>query len=370
MKVKYSYLEEQFHDHEEIFKALDELIKTGDYTLGKAVEEFEQRFAKLVGAKYAIGVNSGTDALLLSLKAMGVSSGDEVITTPNTFIATVGAIVATGAKPVFVDVLDDYTINPKLIEEAITPKTKALMPVHYAGHPCDMQAIMAIGENHRIPVVEDACQAITAAINNKCVGTFGIAGGFSLHPLKNLNVWGDGGVLVTNSEEIRNKLILLRNHGLKNRDEVVLFGYNSRLDSLQAVVGNYLIKSIDEITETRIKWARRFDSSLSELKDFITIPERKPHKRNVFHLYMITAKERDKLLSYLMENGIEAKVHYPIPLHLQAAGTNLGYKKGDFPVTEFQCKSIITLPVHQHLNEYQIDYVIKKIKEFYSKITH
>ncbi len=365
MKIKYSYLEDQFQDHKDIFKALDELIKTGDYTLGKAVEEFEQRFAKLIGTKYAVGINSGTDSLFLSLKAIGVGSGDEVITAPNTFIATVGAIVAAGAKPVFVDVRDDYTINPELIEEAITSRTKAIMPVHYAGHPADMPAIMAIAENHRIPVVEDSCQAITAAINSKKVGTFGITGGFSLHPLKNLNVWGDGGIVVTNSEEIRDQLILLRNHGLKNRDEVELFGYNSRLDSLQAVVGNYLIKNIIEITETRIKWAKKYDSKLSELKEFITIPERHPHKRYVFHLYMIMVKDRDKLFSHLIENGIEAKIHYPIPLHMQPAASNLGYKKGTFPVTEFQCNSIITLPVHQHLTEDQIDYVIEKIKEFY-----
>ncbi len=366
MRVKYSYLEEQFQDHDEIFEALDEIIKTGDYTLGKPVQEFERRFAKLIGTKYAIGVNSGTDALFLSLKAVGVGPEDEVITTPNTFIATVGAIVATGATPVFVDVLDDFTINPELIKKAITSRTKALMPVHYAGHPASMFEIMEIAKNHGILVVEDSCQAITAAIANKCVGTFGITGGFSLHPLKNLNVWGDGGIVVTDSEEIRNRLILLRNHGLKNRDEVEMFGFNSRLDSLQAVVGNYLINKIDETTETRIKWAQKYDRGLSELQNFITIPKRQSHKRYVFHLYMIMVKNRAKLLSYLTETGIDAKIHYPIPLHLQVAAANLGYKKGEFPITESQCNSILSLPVHQHLKEDQIDFVIKKIKDFYS----
>lgn len=365
MKVKYSYLEEQFQNHEEIFKSLENLIKTTDYTLGKPVEEFEQKFAKLLGTKYAIGVNSGTDALFLSLKAIGVEAGDEVITTPNTFIATVGAIAASGATPVFVDVLEDYTINPDLIEEAITPKTKAFIPVHYAGHPAEMPSIMAIAEKHDLEVIEDACQAITASINNKNVGTYGISGGFSLHPLKNLNVWGDGGVIVTNSDELCRQLILLRNHGLKNRDEVQFFGYNTRLDSLQAVVGNYLIQQINNITETRIKWAQKFDTALASLKGFITIPKRQPNKRYVFHLYMIMAKERDKLLSYLIENGIEAKIHYPIPLHLQEAAAYLGYKRGDFPVAESHCESIITLPVHQHLKENQVDYVIEKIREFY-----
>lgn len=366
MKVKYSYLEEQFEDHEAIFNAFDDLIKTGDYTLGKPVIEFEKRFADLIGARYGIGVNSGTDALFLSLKTIGAGAGDEVITSPNTFIATVGAIVASGARPVFVDITDEYTIDPKLIEKAITPRTKALMPVHYAGHPADMDQIMLIGRKHGIPVIEDACQAITAAVNDKCVGTFGITAAFSLHPLKNLNVWGDGGIIVTDSEEIRDKLILLRNHGLETRDQVAIFGYNSRLDSLQAIVGNHLIRNIHAITEARIKWAQKIDLGLAELKDFITIPRRRANKKYVYHLYMIMCKDRDELLFHLNQRGIEAKIHYPIPLHLQPAAAFLGYKQGDFPVAESQSKSILTLPVHQHLTERQIDYVIEKIKEFYS----
>ena len=365
MRIPYSYLGEQFKDHRAILDEISELVRTGDFTLGKPVQQFEEKFARVVGARYAIGVNSGTDALFLSLKAAHVGGGDEVITAPNTFIATVGAIVATGATPVFVDVKDDYTINPALIKKAITPKTKAIMPVHYAGHPADMPEIIAIAEEHGLAVVEDSCQAITAAINNRYVGTFGIAGGFSLHPLKNLNVWGDGGVIVTNSEEMREKLILLRNHGLKNRDEVQVFGYNSRLDSLQAIVGNHLIGDIEKITETRIKWAGRIDAALSDLKKYIKIPKREPGKRYVYHLYMLMVEDRDELLSHLIKNGIEAKVHYPIPLHLQPAAIHLGYKRGDFPVAEAQCKSIITLPVHQHLTQEEIDYSIEKMREFY-----
>jgi aminotransferase EvaB len=366
MKVPFPYLEEQFKKPEAIFEDLKKLVASGDYTLGYPVQEFERRFAELLGAKYAVGVNSGTDALFLSLKALSIGPGDEVITTPNTFIATVGAIVASGAKPVFVDVTDEYTMNPALIEKALSKRTRAIMPVHYAGHPADIVEIMDIAQRNKLPVIEDACQAIGAALKGKSVGTFGITGGFSLHPLKNMNVWGDAGMIVTDSDEIRNRLILLRNHGLKNRDEVEIFGYNSRLDSVQAVVGNHLIKEAHGITTTRIKWAKKLDSALSELKDLIRIPERRQEKKYVFHLYIVLAKDRNRLLSYLQESGIEAKIHYPVPLHLQPASAGLGYRKGDFPVAESQCESMITLPVHQHLSEKQIDYMIDRIKAFYS----
>jgi dTDP-4-amino-4,6-dideoxygalactose transaminase len=367
MKVQYSYLEEQFKDYEVIFRKIAEVVKTGDYTLGKAVKEFEDKFAAVLGARYGIGVNSGTDALFLSLKAIGVGPGDEVITAPNTFIATVGAIVASGARPVFVDITDEFVINPDLIEGAITSRTKALMPVHYAGVPADMARIMALAHRHELPVIEDACQAISATLNGKCAGTFGLTGGFSLHPLKNLNVWGDSGVIITDSEEMRDRLVLLRNHGLRNRDEVDFFGYNSRLDSVQAAVGNHLIKDINWITETRIKWGQRIDAALAGLAEYVTVPKRRPSKRYVHHLYMFLAKNRDRLLSFLTQNGIDAKIHYPIPLHLQRCSAHLGYKEGDFPVTEAQAKSIITLPVHQHLQEEQVDYMIQRIKEFYKK---
>ncbi|MDD5679117.1 MAG: DegT/DnrJ/EryC1/StrS family aminotransferase [Kiritimatiellae bacterium] len=366
MNVNYSYLKEQFKDYKVIFRELGKLIESGDYTLGKPVTVFERKFADLIGTQHAIGVNSGTDALFLSLKAIGIEPGDEIITAPNTFIATVGAIVAAGARPVFVDVTDEYTINPELIERAITKRTKAIIPVHYAGHPADMKDIMNLADKYGLPIIEDACQAISAAVNKKAAGTFGTTGCFSLHPLKNLNVWGDGGIVTTNSAKVRDKLILFRNHGLKDRDNVGIFGYNSRLDSLQAVVGNYLISSVSEITNTRIKWANRYDLAMARLKDFVTIPRRRPNKKYVYHLYIIMAKRRNQLLSYLNKNNIEAKVHYPIPLHLQKAARNLGYKKGDFPVTEAQCKSIITLPVHQHLSCEQIDYVIQKVEDFYS----
>jgi dTDP-4-amino-4,6-dideoxygalactose transaminase len=365
MKVKYSYLEEQFKDYQPIFDKIADVIITGDYTLGKVVAEFEKAFASLLGSKYAIGVNSGTDALFLSLKAAGVGVGDEVITATNTFIATAGAIAATGARPIYRDVTDEFVIDADTIEDAITPKTRAIIPVHYAGVPADMDKIMTVARKHALPVIEDSCQAISAEFDGKCVGTFGLTGAFSLHPLKNLNVWGDAGVIVTDNEKIRDQLILLRNHGLRNRDEVDIFGYNSRLDSVQAVVGNHLIGKLGWITATRIKWANMLDEALKKLPDYITVPKRRRNKRYVHHLYMVMVKERDELLQYLIEKGVEAKVHYPIPLHLQRCSAQLGYQDGDFPVAEAQSKTIITLPVHQHLSSEQIDYIIETLITFY-----
>lgn len=368
MKVGYSYLSEQFADPRPILAEIGKLVRATDYTLGKPVQEFERKFAKVIGARYAVGVNSGTDALFLALKAAGVRPGDEVITAPNTFVATVGAIVAAGAQPVFVDIREnDFTIDPARIAKAVTRKTTALLPVHYAGHPADMPAILKIARKHGLKVIEDACQAIAAEIAGRRVGTFGLAGGFSLHPLKNLNVWGDGGVIVTNSPSVRDKLMLLRNHGLHGRDEVNLWGYNSRLDSLQAVVGNRLIGDVEWITRTRIRWANCYDRAFADLVPMVTIPDRRPGLRYVYHLYMLIVKDRDKLLKHLQDSGIEAKVHYPLPLHLQKAARTFGYKKGDFPVTEAQARSIITLPVHQHLTRRQVEYVIRKVREFYGK---
>lgn len=365
MQVRYSYLKEQFKDSEEIFKGLRDQLTRCEFTFGPELTEFENKFARLIGTKYAIGVASGTDALFLSMKALGIGPGDEVITTPSTFIATVGAIVATGAKPVFVDSDEEFNIDPGLIERAITPRTKALLAVHYTGGPADMPRIMDIARRYNLPVVEDACQSIQAAIDGKSCGTFGVSAGFSLHPLKNLNVWGDGGIVVTSSKEIYDKIILLRNHGLRGRDEIEIFGYNSRLDTIQAIVGNYLIKQVDWITSKRIENAKIYDDALKRLNEYIKLPPRRKGVKHVYHLYMFQAKERDKLLDYLIKNGIEAKVHYPIPLHLQNAVKGLGYKKGNFPVYEAQCKSIITLPVHQHLKNEEINYVIEKVRGFY-----
>ena len=370
MKVPYSYLKEQFKDSEPILEAFRDQLTRCEFTFGPELEEFEENMSKYTGSRYCLGTASGTIALSMLLKAVGVGEGDEVITVSQTFVATIGSIVGIGARPYFVDVLDDFTMDPGLIEEAITEKTKAIMPVHYSGSPAQMKDIMAIAEKHSLPVIEDSCCAISAKINGKHAGTFGAGGAFSVHPLKNLNVWGDGGFIVTDSEDIYQKILLLRNHGLRNRDEVEIFGYNGRLDTIQAIVGNYLYPEIDEITDKRIANAEKYDRAFlaPELSRYIKVPPRRPEARHVYHMYMVLADNRDELLEYLIARDIEAKIHYPIPMHLQKATLDQDPPFGrlDLSRTEAQCRSLITLPVHQHLTNEQIKYVISVVQDFYS----
>ena len=365
-KVQWSYLPRQFNEQriEQILDRLRAFIPTGDFTLGKPVREFEERFARLIGARHAIGVNSGTDALKLSLKALGVGPDDEVITAANTFIATIGAIAENFARPVLVDCTDNFCMDVSKVEAAITPRTKAIMPVHLAGQMTDMPALMEIAARHKLPVIEDSCQCILGAIADRNAGTFGLAGGFSLHPLKNLNVWGDGGVIVTNDDEFAVKLRRLRNHGLADRDSVVMLGCNSRLDSLQAVIGNWLIDQVDFITTTRIKNAAYLDGELGKLSQ-IRLPQRYNDRRLVFHLYIVFAERRDELLAHCRNAGVEAKVHYPIPVYRQEGLQPLGYRKGDFPVTDRHADAMISLPAHEHLTAKQLAYIVQTISDFY-----
>jgi dTDP-4-amino-4,6-dideoxygalactose transaminase len=364
LRVSFSYLDRQFADIDAYLEDVRELVRSSAFTLGAAVGEFEARFAVLAGLPHAIGVGTGTDALTLPLKLSGVGPGDEVITTPNTFIATVGAIVATGARPVFVDSEDGFVIDPALIEDAIGERTKAIVPVHYTGNVADMPVIAAIAERHGLVVVEDGCQATAATLDGLPVGSWGTAVGFSLHPLKNLNVWGDGGVVVTRSAELAELLRLYRNHGLVNRDEVEIWGVNSRLDALQAVIGNRLIGSTPAITARRIEHAAFYDEALAGV-DGVSVPVRRPGVRHVFHLYVVRAERRDELLSFLNDRGVEAKVHYPIPVHLQRAARGLGYSPGDFPRAEQDARTVITLPAHPYLRREELEYAVEQVRAFY-----
>jgi dTDP-4-amino-4,6-dideoxygalactose transaminase len=365
-KVQWSYLPKQFSAEkiEEILDLFRKFVPSGDFTLGKPVREFEQRFAAMIGTRHAIGVNSGTDALKLSLRAVGVGPGDEVITTANTFIATVGAIAENYARPVFVDCTDNFCMDVGQIEAAITPRTKALLPVHLAGQMTDMPALLQVARRHSLPVIEDSCQCILGEIDGKRAGTFGRSGGFSLHPLKNLNVWADGGMIVTDDDDFATLLRQLRNHGLKDRDTVVRMGSNSRLDSLQAVVGNWLIDQVDFITNTRIRNAACLDDRLGRIPQ-IKLPQRFNNRKLVFHLYIVFAERRDELLAYCKQKGIEAKVHYPVPLYCQQGLSPYGYKRGDFPVTDRHADTMISFPAHEHLADEQLAYIVQTVGDFY-----
>ena len=364
MKVRYSYLSQQFSNCDDLWRDLKKFVKTGDFTLGKPLQVFEQKFAKLIGTKYAVGVNSGTDAIKLPLKAIGIKPGDEIITAANTFVATVGAITELGAKPVFVDCDDTFCMDVNLIEKKITKKTKAIVPVHFTGYMTNMKALMPLSKKYNIPIVEDACQSILANINNKNAGTWGIAGSFSLHPLKNINVWSDGGVITTNNYSLYKKLLLLRNHGLVDRDTVKICGYNSRLDTFQAVVGNWLLPSARSISNQRIKNANYLDRELSKING-ITIPPRPKNFRIVYHLYIAFSEKRDELYKYCLKKGIEAKIHYPVPIYRQEAYKYLKHKKGDFKVSDEHAKKIISFPCDQHLSKKQLKYIVETVNNFY-----
>lgn len=367
LKINHSYLVEQFSNYSKIFKQIEKVVKKGDYTLGEEVNRCEKNFAKRTGAKFAIGVGNGTDALLLTLKALNIGPGDEVITVPYTFVATVGAIVATGAKPVFVDIKEDYNIDESKIVTAITKKTKAIIPVHWAGRPCEADKIFSIAKKFKLSVIQDSAHIIGAKFKNKNLVNFGEVCTYSMHPLKNLNVWGDGGFIVTNKKPLAEKLYLMRNHGLKNRNNVEIFGFNSRLDLIQAAVANYKMKyKLDNITKKRIKNARLLDKLLSKNSNVKTI-KRLKYLKEVFHLYHINIEKRDLLQKYLIKHNIDAKVHYPIPIHLQKASKYLKYKKGDFPIAEKMANTSLSLPVHEFINHKHIKYMANVINDFFKK---
>ncbi len=363
-QINHNCLKEQFQDYEEIFEQIKEVVINNDFTLGKAVDELESLIAKEADTEFAIGVGSGTDAIRLTLKALGIGDGDEVITTAYTFYATIGAIATTGAKPVLVDVRDDYNINPEEVIKKITNKTKAIVPVHWSGRPCDMESLNKISKEFQIPIVEDACHALQAEYFGKRCGSLGTAGCFSFHPLKNLNVWGDGGIVTTNSEYLNKKLKLIRNHGLIDRDTCNEFAYNSRLDTIQAVVAKYLIENkLENITSSRRSNAQYLDEELSKFKDIELVP-RDSNLKEVHHLYMFSFEKRDELVKYLKSQSIDAKIHYPIPMHLQPASRIYGYKKGDFPLSETLAGKTISIPVHEFITKSHLDKVISSIGSF------
>ncbi|MGO9936957.1 MAG: DegT/DnrJ/EryC1/StrS family aminotransferase [Terracidiphilus sp.] len=349
----------------ELMDAIGKVLDHGQFVLGNEVQLFEQRFAELCGAHFAVGVNSGTDALILALQVLGIGLGDEVITVPNSFVATASAIRIVGAMPVFVDVDEEYNMDPDRLEEAITPKTKAVLPVHLTGRAAKMDAIGRIVAHHGLRLVEDCAQAILARHRGQSVGTFGAVGCFSLHPLKNLNACGDGGVLTTNDPGVYEALKIRRNLGLKTREDCVLWSENTRLDTIQAAILLVKLNYLEQWTQRRRDNARYYRKNLAGLKE-ISVPGEHEWEYAVYHTFVVQAEQRDDLRTFLASRGIGTAVHYPLPIHLTSAGRGLGYAGGSFPVAESQAKRIVSLPVYPELTTNDLDYIIQNLFDFYA----
>ena len=367
MNVNYNYLKQEFSKPDKIINEWKKLIKSTDYTLGKYVNRFEKVFSNFIGSKYCVSTNNGTDALILCLKALNVGPGDEVITVVNTFYATVGAIEAVGAIPVFCDCDDRYQIDINDIEKKITKKTKVILPVHWGGASPDMFKIMKIAKKNRIKVIEDACMGIGGSLKGKSPGSFGHVSAFSMHPLKSLNAIGDAGAVVTNDKKIYSWLLKYRNHGMVNRDKIVMWGENKRMQPLQCVVGLWGLKKLGKVITKRNINASYYDKELSKLKKFVSVPKRIKGFRETFALYMILCKNRNMLKKFLERKKIEVKIHYPKALNNQPAFKKFNLKRnpGSFYNSDKQAKMLLTIPVHQFINRKQQDFLIKSIKEFY-----
>ena len=363
--IPYVNLAAQWQDEkQELLPIIETVMSSGQYVGGEAVQLFEQKAAELCGTKYCVALNSGTDALVLGLLALGVQAGDEVITPPNSFIASTAAIVHLKAKPVFVDVLPDQNIDPTQIERKISVKTKAIMPVHLTGRVANMTDILEIANRHNIPVIEDAAQSIGSKYSGRPSGSLGEVGCFSAHPLKNLNACGDGGFLTTDNSDIAQQVRMSGNHGLSDRNTVEKFGGVSRMDTLQASILVYRISRLPQVIEKRRNNADLYRSWLDLSQ--VYIPEECEEEFNTYHTFVIQCEKRDELQKYLIEHGIETAIHYPVPIHLQPAALSLGVRKGDFPVTENQSERILSLPIHQYLSEDTIFEISKCINEFFS----
>lgn len=347
----------------EIDNAFKSVLENGIFVLGENVERFEEEFAEYLGAGFAVGVGSGTEALHLSLKACDIGYGDEVITVPNTAVPTISAISFAGAKPVFVDITPDTcTMDLRKVEEKITDKTKAILPVHLYGHSTEMEQIMKLAKAHNLRVIEDACQAHGAKYNNKNAGTIGDMGCFSFYPTKNLGAYGDGGMVVTNNEELYKKLIMLRNYGEVKKFTSKIEGFNSRLDEIQSAVLRVKLKYLDEWTNKRREIATMYHQLLYNSN--VQLPCERQWAKHVYHLFVIRVNKRDALKDYLHERGVGTQIHYPIPIHLQDAYKKLGHKAGDFPISERNAEEILSLPIYPELTTEEIEAVAGLITEF------
>lgn len=367
MKVKFVDLKQRYEEEKvELLECVDKTLKKGMLILGDGLRDFEEEVESYTGTRHCIGLNSGTDALMMALWSCGVTKDDEVIHPAISFIATTGAIVHVGATPIFAEVDIDGLIDTDKLENKITQKTKAIMPVHWAGRICNMSKIIEICEKYKLVLIEDSAQAMGAYYGGTHGGRFGKASAFSCHPLKNLNALGDGGFLITDDDEVAKKVRLYRNHGIESRDNVTMFGVNSRLDTLNAEVLKFRLKRLESIIERRRLNVGLYKKYIKA--SCVCLPEEntKAGTSDAHVMCLAQVPDRDSLKNYLSKNGIETMIYYGTPLHLQKATLKFGYKKGDFPVAEEICEKVLALPIHQHLTEDQIYYVADKINKFYS----
>ena len=363
MNVPFNDLRAQYHTIKpEIDAAISEILESCAYIGGPALERFEKNFAAFCGAKHGVGLASGTAALHVTFAAMDIGPGDEIITTPWTFIATVEAISQAGASVRFVDCrLSDGCMDPEQLEAAITPRTKAIVPVHIFGQPCDMDPILAVANRHGVPVIEDAAQAHGAEDKGRRVGTFGRVACFSFYPGKNLGAYGDGGGVVTNDDALAARIRLLRDHGRTTKYEHQVEGYNYRLDGLQAAILDVKLRHLEKWTQARQSFAAKYDALLVGT-DIVPMKPR-PGVRHVYHLYVVRVPDREMLLPLLAKRGVGVGVHYPIPLHLQPAYQHLGIARGSFPNAERLAGEVISLPMYAEMDERAPEHVVSVLRE-------
>jgi dTDP-4-amino-4,6-dideoxygalactose transaminase len=362
--VPYVNFAAQFaEERQQLLPIIEAVFMRGEFVGGPAVDRLEEEFALYLGVDNVVALNSGTDTLLLGMKALGIGPGDEVITPPNSFVASTAAVVALGAMPVFADVLEDQTIDPDAVRAAITPRTKAIMPVHLTGRMCEMDPLMALAERHGLAVVEDAAQSVGSLDHGRMSGAIGDVGCFSMHPLKNLNAAGDAGFVVLRDPGHARRVRLWRNHGLIDRETVAEWGTVSRLDCLQAEILRYRLQRLANVIERRRHNAARYRELLRGLP--LYIPPERNYAFDTYHTFVIQVDRRDELREFLAGRGIGTAIHYPIPIHLQPAASGLGHRPGSFPVTERQAQRILTLPVNQFLSDDDLVYIAETIGEFY-----
>jgi len=366
MEIKYLDLQAQYRSIKtEIDAAIAKVVESSSFVLGPSVAEFEENYAAYCETSHAAGVNSGTSAVMLALRALDIGTGDEVVTTANTFVATISAIMYTGARPVLVD-CDPVSrnIDPQLLSMAISPKTRAIMPVHLYGRIADMDPIMETAERHGIPVVEDAAQAHGARYKGRRAGSIGQISAFSFYPGKNLGAYGEGGAVITSDPKLDKAVRTLRDHGSEKKYYYDTLGYNARLEGIQGAVLNVKLKYLDKWNDERRRVALSYREHLKDVP--VTTPSLHDDHEQVFHVFVIETEKRDQLQAYLKENGVPSIIHYPVPAHLQKAYDHLNHKEGDFPVTEKLCHEVMSLPIYPEMAEEQIAYVAETIRKFFS----